>query len=71
MPKLDIIHGAVKSALIKDGWTITDDPYIIEYKKTKLYMLTLLLKEQLLLSVPSKRSLLKLRASSELQNFKI
>lgn len=37
MPKLDIIHGAVKNAIMKDGWTITDDPFIIEYKKTKLY----------------------------------
>ena len=37
MPKLDIIHDAVKNALIKDGWTITDDPYIIEYRKVKLY----------------------------------
>ena len=37
MPKLDIIHNAVKNALIKDGWIITDDPYIIEYRKTKLY----------------------------------
>ena len=37
MPKLDIIHKAVKNALIKDGWIITDDPYIIEYRKTKLY----------------------------------
>lgn len=37
MPKLDIIHDAVKNALIKDGWTITDDPYTIEYRKVKLY----------------------------------
>jgi hypothetical protein len=37
MPKLDIIHNAVKQALISDGWSITDDPFIIEYKKTKLY----------------------------------
>lgn len=37
MPKLDIIHYAVKSALIKDGWTITDDPYIIQYRTTTLY----------------------------------
>lgn len=37
MPKLDIIHNAVKNALIKDGWTITDDPYVIEYRRTKLY----------------------------------
>lgn len=37
MPKLDIIHNAVKNALTKDGWTITDDPYVIEYRTTKLY----------------------------------
>jgi len=37
MPKLDIIHNAVKNALIKDGWTITDDPYIIQYRRTTLY----------------------------------
>ena len=37
MPKLDLIHNAVKQALINDGWLITDDPYVIEYRKTKLY----------------------------------
>lgn len=37
MPKLDLIHNAVKNALIKDGWSITDDPYIIQYRKTVLY----------------------------------
>jgi XisH protein len=37
MPKLDFIHDAVKNALIKDGWVITDDPYIIQYEKTTLY----------------------------------
>lgn len=37
MPKLDIIHDAVKNALIKDGWLITDDPYIIQYGRTTLY----------------------------------
>ncbi|MBU7583134.1 MAG: XisH family protein [Nostoc sp. TH1S01] len=37
MPKLDIIHNSVKNALIKDGWLITDDPYIIQYRKTVLY----------------------------------
>jgi hypothetical protein len=30
MPKLDIIHNAVRNALIKDGWVITDDPYVIQ-----------------------------------------
>jgi hypothetical protein len=28
---MDVIHGAVKAALIKDGWTITADPYVIQY----------------------------------------
>ncbi|MFM6008002.1 MAG: XisH family protein, partial [Sphaerospermopsis kisseleviana] len=37
MPKLDLIHNAVKNALIKDGWMITDDPYVIQYRKTTLY----------------------------------
>lgn len=37
MPKLDIIHNAVKNALTKDGWTITHDPFIIEYKELTLY----------------------------------
>ncbi|NUM46689.1 MAG: XisH family protein [Anaerolineales bacterium] len=32
----DIIHDAVKSALIKDGWTITHDPYPIVYKEVEL-----------------------------------
>ncbi len=26
MPAKDIYHDVVKQALIKDGWTITDDP---------------------------------------------
>ena len=37
MAKLDTIHDTVKNALIKDGWTITDDPYIIEYEEITLY----------------------------------
>jgi hypothetical protein len=37
MPKLDIIHNVVKNALIKDGWIVTDDPYLIQYRRTTLY----------------------------------
>jgi hypothetical protein len=37
MPRLDIIHNSVKNAIIKDGWLITDDPYLIQYRKTTLY----------------------------------
>ncbi len=37
MPRLDIIHNAVKNALMKDDWLITDDPYVIQYRRTVLY----------------------------------
>lgn len=37
MPRLDIIHNAVKNALIEDNWLITDDPYVIQYRRTVLY----------------------------------
>lgn len=36
MARLDTIHNAVRNALVKDGWTITDDPYIIEYEEMTL-----------------------------------
>ena len=36
MPAKDVYHDAVKQALIKDGWTITADPYYIIYKKLRL-----------------------------------
>ncbi len=32
----DKIHGAVKAALIKDGWTITADPLVIEFEDIEL-----------------------------------
>ncbi len=38
MPAKDIYHETVKTALIADGWTITDDPYIIEYGGVDLYV---------------------------------
>jgi len=37
MSAKDIIHEAVKTALIKDGWTITNDPYTIEFQDEFLY----------------------------------
>ncbi len=37
MARLDKIHDKVKTALIKDGWTITHDPYEIEYRDLTLY----------------------------------
>lgn len=32
----DLIHDAVKNALVRDGWTITDDPYYIKYEEVTL-----------------------------------
>ncbi len=37
MPAKDIYHNAVKNALLKDGWTITADPYFIKYEDAELY----------------------------------
>ena len=37
MPQYDLYHESVKRALIKDGWAITDDPFIIEYKELRLF----------------------------------
>ncbi len=37
MPRKDQIHDAVCIALVKDGWTITDDPYRIEYEEADVY----------------------------------
>ncbi len=37
MPAKDIYHDAVKNALIKDGWTILSDPYLLRYEDADLY----------------------------------
>jgi hypothetical protein len=37
MPTRDIIHEAVKNALLKEAWLITADPYIIEYEDVTLF----------------------------------
>lgn len=37
MPQLDAHHEVVRRALENDGWTITDDPLVIEYKDLTLY----------------------------------
>jgi hypothetical protein len=37
MPRKDQIHEAVKTALVKDGWTITDDPFRIHYAEADVY----------------------------------
>lgn len=38
MPRKDRIHDAVRNALIKDGWTITDDPYFLKYGDEDLFI---------------------------------
>ena len=37
MPRRDAYHHIVRRALVKDGWTITDDPYVIKYGGIYLY----------------------------------
>jgi hypothetical protein len=37
MPAADKIHEAVKRALLKDGWAITDDPYVLEYDGIRFF----------------------------------
>ncbi len=38
MPQRDTLHQVVKEALIKDGWQITDDPYVISYGERFLFV---------------------------------
>jgi hypothetical protein len=38
MPKRDKIHQIVKKALIKSGWQITEDPYVISYGERFLFI---------------------------------
>jgi len=38
MAALDLYHDAVKNALIKDGWTITDDPLRLSYGGEDVYV---------------------------------
>ena len=37
MPRLDEYHERVKAALIKDGWTITNDPFTIDFEDATLF----------------------------------
>jgi len=38
MPTKDIYHEAVKKALIKDGWIITNDPLVLQFGGVDLYV---------------------------------
>jgi hypothetical protein len=38
MPVRDVFHNAVSNGLLKEGWTITHDPFIIPVGKTKVYI---------------------------------
>ncbi len=37
MPAQDIYHNEAKQSLIKDGWTITKDPFTIRYGEVDMY----------------------------------
>lgn len=38
MPAKDIYHDALKNALIKDGWIVTDDPLHIKWGQKDMYV---------------------------------
>jgi hypothetical protein len=38
MPARDRYHDQVKNALIKDGWTITDDPLHVKWGRKDMYV---------------------------------
>ncbi|HEY9651813.1 MAG TPA: element excision factor XisH family protein, partial [Coleofasciculaceae cyanobacterium] len=38
MPQRDAIHNVIRQALIKEGWEITDDPYVISYGERFLFI---------------------------------
>ena len=38
MPRPYAHHEAVKAALIKDGWAVTHDPFVIQLEDIKLYI---------------------------------
>jgi len=37
MPARDVYHNTVKQALIKDGWTITNDPLHLKWGRKDMY----------------------------------
>ncbi len=38
MPRRDAYHDAVKNPLVKDGWVITHDPFILEFEDVQLFV---------------------------------
>lgn len=38
MPAKDVLDDAVRNALVKDGWTITPDPYAIEFEDAYVFI---------------------------------
>ena len=38
MPQPDTIHNIIRQALIKEGWEITDDPFVISYGERFLFI---------------------------------
>jgi hypothetical protein len=38
VPRQDVFHDIVKSALVQDGWTITHDPYLLQFGEHNLYV---------------------------------
>jgi len=57
MPARDIYHQAVKAALIRDGWTLTHDPYRVSYGGRDAYVDLAAEREHLFSLVAAERDL--------------
>jgi hypothetical protein len=38
LPAKDVYHNAVRNALVKDGWTITHDPYTLTVGRRDVFV---------------------------------
>lgn len=38
MPARDTYHDAVRNALVKDGWTITHDPFVLKWGERDFFV---------------------------------
>ncbi len=69
----DIIHAAVKNALIKDGWTITADPFTIRYEDATVFA-DLAAERPIAAEKAGKRIIVEIKSfvgQSTMQDFKI
>jgi hypothetical protein len=61
MAAKDIYHDDVRSALVKDGWTITDDPFRLRWGK-KDYYVDLGAEEVIAAEIPGRRIAVEIKS---------